>query len=89
MMERALRIKEQFKIEKIVCGYDQVTYAKATEIQLKEAKRFSALFLMMMGTFQVLLMSLGVIGAWIKDAGMRDLYIERVKALLKVPLIRS
>ena len=88
MMERALRIKEQFKIEKIVCGYDQVTYAKATEIQLKEAKRFSALFLMM-GTFQVLLMSLGVIGAWIKDAGMRDLYIERVKALLKVPLIRS
>ena len=88
MMERALKIKEQFKIEKIVCGYDQVTYAKATEIQLKEAKRFSALFLMM-GTFQVLLMSLGVIGAWIKDAGMRDLYIERVKLLLKVPLIRS
>ena len=88
MMERALRIKEQFKIEKIVCGYDQVTYAKATEIQLKEEKRFSALFLMM-GTFQVLLMSLGVIGAWIKDAGMRDLYIERVKVLLKVPLIRS
>ena len=88
MMERALKIKEQFKIEKIVCGYDQVTYAKATEIQLKEEKRFSALFLMM-GTFQVLLMSLGVIGAWIKDAGMRDLYIERVKLLLKVPLIRS
>ena len=88
MMERALKIKEQFKIEKIVCGYDQVTYAKATEIQLKEEKRFSALFLMM-GTFQVLLMSLGVIGAWIKDTGMRDLYIERVKLLLKVPLIRS
>ena len=88
MMERALKIKEQFKIEKIVCGYDQVTYAKATEIQLKEEKRFSALFLMM-GTFQVLLMSLGVIGAWIKDAGMSDLYIERVKLLLKVPLIRS
>ena len=75
MMERALKIKEQWEIEKIVCVYDQAIYAKAMEIQLKEPKKFSSLFLMM-GTFHVLLMSLGVIGARFKDAGMRDLYIQ-------------
>ena len=45
------------------------------EIQLKGPKKFSSLFLMM-GTFHVLLMSLGVIGARFKDAGMKDLYIQ-------------
>ena len=45
------------------------------EIQLKEPKKFSSLFLMM-GTFHVLLMSLGVIGARFKDAGMRQIYIK-------------
>ena len=45
------------------------------EIQLKEAKKFSSFFLMM-ETFHVLLMSLGVTGARFKDAGMRDLYIQ-------------
>ena len=60
MMERALKLKEQLEIEKIVCVYDQAIYAKAMEIQLKEPKKFSSLILMM-GTFHVLLMSLGVI----------------------------
>ena len=73
MMERALKIKEQWEIEKIVCVYDQAIYAKAMEIQLKEPKKFSSLFLMM-GTFHVLLMSLGVIGAQFKDAGVRDCF---------------
>ena len=54
--------------------YDHVIYAKAMEIQLKP-KEFSSLFLMI-GTFHVLLISLGVIGARFRDAGMRDLYIE-------------
>ena len=75
MMERALKIKEQLEIEKIVCVYDQAIYAKTMEIQLKEPKMFSSLFLMMR-TFHVLLMSLGVIGTRFKDAGMRDLYIQ-------------
>ena len=76
MMERALKIKEQLEIEKIVwksCVYDQAIYAKAMEIQLKEPKKFSSLFLMM-GTFHVLLMRLGVIGAQFKDAGVRDCF---------------
>ena len=75
MMERALKIKDQLEIEKIVCVYDQAIYAKTMEIQLKEPKKFSLLFLMM-GTFHVLLMSLGVIGARFKEASMRDLYIQ-------------
>ena len=74
-MERALKIKEQLITEKIVCVYDQAIYAKVMEIQLKERKKFSSLFLMM-GTFYVLLMSLGVIGARFKDAGMRHLYTQ-------------
>ena len=45
------------------------------EIRLKEPEKFSSLFLMM-GTFHVLLMSFGVIGARFRDAGMRDLYIQ-------------
>ena len=40
MMERALKMKEQLEIEKIVCVYDQAIYAKAIEIQLKEPKSF-------------------------------------------------
>ena len=74
-MECALKIKEQLIIEKIECVYDQAIYAKVMEIQLKERKKFSSLFLMM-GTFYVLLMSLGVIGAQFKNAGMRHLYIQ-------------
>ena len=54
----ALKIKEQLEIEKIVCVHDQAIYAKAMEIQLKQPKKFSSLFLMM-GTFHVLLMSFG------------------------------
>ena len=73
MMERALKIKEQLEIEKIEYVYDQTVYAKAMEIQLKEPKKFSSLFLMM-GTFHVLLMSLGVIGALFKDAGVRNCF---------------
>ena len=69
MMERALKIKEQLDIEKMVCVYDP------TGIQLKEPKMCSSLFLMM-GTFHVLLKSLSVIGARFKDAGMRNLYIQ-------------
>ena len=75
MMEHTLKIKEQLEIEKILCVYDQAIYAKAMEIQLKEPKKFSSLFLMMV-TFHVLLMSLGVTGAWFKDAGTRDPHIE-------------
>ena len=75
MMERALKIKEQLEIEKIVCVYDEAIYAEAMEIQLKETEKFSSLFLMM-GNFLVLLLSLGVIGARFKDAGMRDLYMQ-------------
>ena len=41
----------------------------------KNEESFFSLFLMM-ETFHVLLMSLGVIGARFKDAGMRDLYIQ-------------
>ena len=40
MMECALKIKEQFEIEKIARVYDQAIYAKAMEIQLKEPKKF-------------------------------------------------
>ena len=63
------------EVEEIVCVYDQAIYVKATEIRLKEPEKFSSLFLMM-GTFHVLLMSFGVIGARFRDAGMRDLYIQ-------------
>ena len=41
----------------------------------KNEESFFSLFLMM-EIFHVLLMSLGVIGARFKDAGMRDLYIQ-------------
>lgn len=75
MMERALRIRNQLEIDALVCVYDQAIYAKALEIQLKEPYKFSSLFLMM-GTFHVLLMFLGVIGARFKDAGMKDVYIQ-------------
>ena len=74
-MERALRIRNQLEIDALVCVYDQAIYAKALEIQLKEPYKFSSLFLMM-GTFHVLLMFLGVIGAHFKDAGMKNVYIQ-------------
>ena len=69
MMERALKFKEQLDIEKMVCAYDPMG------IQLKEPKMCYSLFLIM-GTFHVLLRSLGVIGARFKDTGMRNLYIQ-------------
>ena len=75
LMERALRIQEQLEIDKLVCVYDQAIYVKAMEIQLKEPDKFSSLFLMM-GTFPILLMFLGIIGTRFKDAGMRDVYIQ-------------
>ena len=34
MTKRALKIKEQLEIEKIVCVYNQAIYAKPMEIQL-------------------------------------------------------
>ena len=74
-MERALRIRNQLEIDVLVCVYDQAIYAKALEIQLKEPTKFSKLFLMM-GTFHVLLMFLGIIGARFKDAAMKDVYIQ-------------
>ena len=75
LMERALRIQEQLEIDKLVCVYDQATYVKAMEIQLKEPEKFCSLFLMM-GSFAILLMFLGIIGKRFKDAGMRDVFIQ-------------
>ena len=74
-MERTIKIKNQLEVESIVCVYDQAIYAKAKEIQLKEPKKFEKLFLMM-GTFHILMMSLGVIGTRFKDAGLKDVYIQ-------------
>ena len=50
------------------------------EIQLKEPEKFSSFF-MIMGTFHILLIFLGIISrrfkdAGIKDAGMKDVYIQ-------------
>ena len=70
LMERALRTQEQLEIDKLVWVYHQAVYAKAVDSQLKEPEKFSILFLMM-GTFQKLLMFLGIIGTRFKDAGMR------------------
>ena len=70
LMEKALRIQEQLEIDKLVWAYDQAIYTKAVDVQLKEPEEFSISFLMM-GTFQKLLMFLGIIGTRFKDAGMR------------------
>lgn len=40
-----------------------------------EPETFSSLFLMI-GTFHILLMFLGIIGTRFKDAGMKDVYIQ-------------
>lgn len=75
MMERATKIKHQLGVQTLVCVYDQAIYAKAKEIQLKEQQKFNSIFLMM-GTFHILLMSLGIVGVRFKDAGMKDVYIQ-------------
>ena len=73
-----IKLRSRVPVKKNFVGYLDCLDAPATEMstmheQLKP-KEFSSLFLMI-GTFRVLLMSLGVIGAWFRDAGMRDLYI--------------
>ena len=75
LMERAVKIREYLNIPTLVCVYDQAIYAKAVEIKLKDPRTFSYLFLVM-GTFYILLMYLGVIGAPFGDAGMKDIYIQ-------------
>ena len=45
------------------------------EIQLKEPKKLSSLFLML-GTFHILMMFRRIIGTRFKNAGMRDVYIQ-------------
>lgn len=60
---------------KIVCVYDQLLYKKAFQIKCKELNKFQELF-SIMGTFHVTLEFLIVIGARLKDVGLRDIVAQ-------------
>ncbi len=77
MLERALKIKTQLKVDSIVCVYDQAIYAKAYQIQCKEPEKFKSIFLMM-GTFHIIMTLLAVMAVRFKDAGLKDLVIQSV-----------
>ena len=73
-LERALKIKDQLKLDSIVYVYDQAIYTKAFQIKCALPKKSKDVFLMM-GTFHVTLTFLVVIATRFKDAGLRDILV--------------
>ena len=75
MLHKCLAIKDKLKLSAIVCVFNQEIYAKAVEIKWKMADQFKDCILML-GTFHMAMMYLGIIGKWFKDAGLRDILIQ-------------
>ena len=75
ILNRSLAIKDKLKLSAIVCVFDQAIYSKAVEIKWKMPDQFKDCILML-GTFHMVMMYLGIIGKRFKDAGLRDILIQ-------------
>ena len=75
VLSRGCEVKDQLKLNAVVCVFDQAFYAKAIEAYWKHKELFCGLVIMM-GGFHLLLMLLGVMGSRFGDAGLRELAVQ-------------
>ena len=75
IMNRALDIKTVLKLPEIVCVFDQAIYAKAAEIKWKSPAKYQTVVIML-GTFHLLMMYMGVLCKRFKDAGLFDVLVQ-------------
>ena len=75
IMVQSLKIKSTLKLQSIALVFDQTLYAKVTELQWKQSKRFKDIMLRMR-VFHKACTLLSIIGKRFQDAGLRDLLVD-------------
>ena len=75
VLMQSLKVKNTLKLRSIVLIFEQVLYAKATEVQWKQSERFKDIVLLM-GVFHTACTLLSIIGKRFQDACLRDLCVE-------------
>lgn len=66
---------DRLQLKVVACDFDQSFHAKAMEVYWKHKTLFKGL-VVMMGSFHLLMMLLGVIGSRFDDAGNRELAVQ-------------
>ena len=75
VLDRCLKIKEQLRLNYIVCVFDQAIYCKAMELKWKYPDKYKDC-IVMLGIFHMIMMYLGVISKKFSDASLKDLIIQ-------------
>ena len=75
VMNRALKMKESWKLSGIVCVFDQSIFAKAAEIKWRDPSKYKTCVLLL-GTFHTIMMYMNVISERFNDVGLRDVLIQ-------------
>ena len=75
MLDRCLKIKEQLRLNYIVCVFDQGIYCKAMELKWRYPDKYKDC-IVMLGIFHMIMMHLGITGNKFSDAGLKILIIQ-------------
>ena len=75
VLDHCLKIKEQLRLNYIVCVFDQAIYCKAMELKWRYPDKYKDC-IVMLGIFHMIMMYLGIIGKNFSDAGLKDLLIQ-------------
>ena len=77
ILNQAMKIARKLDAN-VVCVFDQALYAKYTEILWKDEEKMRTI-IVWMGAFHTICNFLGTIGKRFKDAGLRDIAVEKVQ----------
>ena len=75
VFDRCLKIKEQLRLNNIVCVFDQAIYCKAMEMKWRYPEKYKDC-IVMLGIFHVIMMYLGITSKKVSDTGLKDLIIQ-------------
>ena len=75
VLDYCLKIKEQLRLNYIVCVFDQGIYCKAMELKWRYPDKYKDC-IVMLGIFHMIMMYLGVVGNTFLGAGLNDLIIQ-------------
>ena len=75
VFDHCLKIKEQLRLNYIVCVFDQAIYCKAMELKWRYPEKYKDC-IVMLGIFHVTMMYLGITGKKFSDTGLKDLITQ-------------
>ncbi|CAL1293796.1 unnamed protein product [Larinioides sclopetarius] len=75
ILDKSLKIADEFKLSTIVVVMDQALYSKAQQIRWSN-KEYEERIILRLGEFHTLMSFLAIIGKRFRDAGLEDIFIE-------------